>query len=149
MSLLQTLTGPAVREPITITARQLEEERTASQQQCCALYRGRTLLALCQRGEGHEGPHRGERVQWTIAPRQAPVPKLTRPQRAMLLTAEERADGLTIRGYGEHRVATSLEALGFLRVARTQHALTRVDATPKGRRAACRVRAAATVKAST
>lgn len=145
MSLIETFKGIAVREPITISARQLEEERQKPGTQCCAMFRGATSSAFCLRRDKHGGPHRGDRVQWTIrSPEEELAKDLTSVQTALLLDAEECSmpgDGLRIKGPGAHRIAQNLAAKGLVRVVRSADEKARVHVTEKGRRLARRVRA--------
>lgn len=57
----------AIKEPIAIALEHLNAERFGSaDSQCCSMYRGRTSSVFCLRRSGHDGPHRGDRVQWTV-----------------------------------------------------------------------------------
>ena len=53
-----------VRVPITITAKQLEEEEHLPGPQCASICPTRSGAVFCTRRKRHDGDHRGSRAQW-------------------------------------------------------------------------------------
>jgi hypothetical protein len=83
-----------VKVPITISMKEVDEERRKGGHQCCEPYGGRGSIRFCGRRRDHEGDHRADRVQW-------------RTEEVPMTPVEEKRQRRVIGGLISHLVANA------------------------------------------